>query len=150
MSPNVSSDLPSVPVTDNKENLSYSCSAAAQEWVLDSGAKPHYTNFNHNLTSVSLAANSSVTLADGSTCKVYGTGQVFLHTGWEPLKLTNVRFAPEFEANLMSVSELTAQGFKILFEEQEATLYKESKNHAILYSLLMTSPSIRKYSRWPI
>ena len=88
--PNVSSDLPSAPVIENKVNLSYSCSAAAQEWVLDSGAKPHYTNSNHNLTSVSRAGNSSVTLADGSTCKVYGTGQVFLHTGWEPLKLTIV------------------------------------------------------------
>ena len=53
VSPNVSCGLPSAPVTDNKENLSYSCCAAAQEWVLDSGAKPHYTNSNHNLTSVS-------------------------------------------------------------------------------------------------
>ena len=38
-------------------------------------------------------------------------------------KLTSTKFAPGFQINLTSVGELTAQGYKVLFES-EATVTK--------------------------
>ena len=40
-------------------------------------------------------------------------------------KLTSTKFAPGFQINLTSVGELTAQGYKVLFEESEATVTKD-------------------------
>ena len=81
---------------------SISCSSS---WVIDFGATDHMTgNFSLFTTFQSHPFTSTVTLADGSTSCVLGSGTIHLN----PLiTLTFVMSLPQFSFNLISVSKLT-------------------------------------------
>ena len=98
-------------------------------WVIDSAATKNYANSNQDLVEVRQVNNSSVVLADGSICRIFQAGDKFLHTGSCLLKLTNVHVAPSFEENLISVSQLTSNGYKVLFDNKEATVFKDNQVH---------------------
>ena len=79
--------------------------SSSSKWVIDSGATDHMTG-NPSLFSSYQSHNSSsnVTLADGSTSCVLGSGSVNL----TPLiSLSSVLSLPQFAFNLISVSKLT-------------------------------------------
>ena len=80
--------------------LSSSCT-----WVIDSGATDHMTSNSSLFTMIqSHPATSTVTLADGSTSRVLGSGTI--HP--TPLiTLTFVMSLPQFSFNLIYVSKLT-------------------------------------------
>ena len=79
--------------------------SSSSTWVIDSGATDHMTG-NSSLFSAfqSHPSTSTVTLADGSTSCVLGSGTI--HP--TPLiPLTSVMSLPQFSFNLISVSKLT-------------------------------------------
>src|SRR5699024_300247 len=72
-------------------------------------------------------ANSSVLTASGEKCKVEGVGEAVIQTSGGQLNLKNVKLTPEFDANLISVSKLTDDGYWVLFKQHSATLLLDGK-----------------------
>ena len=116
------------PISNKSNMFSYlycknSCSKWENEednWVLDSGATSHYKNNKSSFENLKTSDNASVLLADGSPCTVIGTGDVHIKNCNDQLTLREVRLVPEFDDNLMSVSQLTNSGLKVLFDDKEA------------------------------
>ena len=79
--------------------------SSSSKWVIDSGATEHMTG-NPNLFSTFQPHSSTphVTLADGSTSRVLGSGIV---NPIPSLSLSSVLSLPNFSFNLLSVSKLT-------------------------------------------
>ena len=79
--------------------------SSSSSWVIDFGATDHMIgNFSLFTTFQSHPFTSTVTLADGSTSCVLGSGTIHLN----PLiTLTFVMSLPQFSFNLISVSKLT-------------------------------------------
>lgn len=83
-----------------------SSSISSRPWLLDSGASHHVCCFLNSFQSLVLSVNYDVTLPNGHTVSIAGTGSVRLS---DHLTLENVLFVPEFHFNLVSVSALTHQ-----------------------------------------
>ena len=79
--------------------------SSSSKWVIDSGATDHMTG-NSSLFSnfQSHTSTSPVTLADGSTSTVIGSGTI---KPTPSLTLSSVLNLPQLSFNLMSVSKLT-------------------------------------------
>ena len=87
----------------SKTNACFLSSSSA--WVIDSGATDHMTcNSSLFTTFYSHPSTSTVTLANGSTSCVLGSGTIHL----TPLiTLTSIMSLPQLSFNLISVSKLT-------------------------------------------
>ncbi|CAH9142653.1 unnamed protein product [Cuscuta epithymum] len=87
--------------------------SSSSKWVIDSGATDHMTG-NPSLFSSfhSYLPTSSVTLADGSTSPVLGSGTV---VPTSRLPLSHVLSLPNFAFNLLSISNITTLNCSITF-----------------------------------
>ena len=114
----------------NKEGPKYwrSSPSYSQGRILDSGSTSHHEINRERVASYRGVNNSIVETADGTTCQSYGIGEVFLQTDGEPFRLENVKYTPDFSTNLISVGQLTKDGYKVLFEENQATVIKGDEN----------------------
>src|SRR5699024_5554101 len=90
--------------------------------VIDSGAVSHHSNSPTNFVSLQ-PTQSSVSMADGSTCTSRGIGTVVLQTGKKRLELENVKLTPDFDVNLVSVGKLDDAGYTTTFKDGKATVY---------------------------
>ncbi|KAL6327840.1 hypothetical protein AAG906_026514 [Vitis piasezkii] len=83
-----------------------SSSNSSSLWILDSGATHHVCYSQASFEPFVPIFNSSVSLPNGHTVPVHGTGSVRL---CDDLTLQNVLFVPQFHCNLLSISALTQQ-----------------------------------------
>lgn len=78
---------------------------SSTKWVIDSGATAHMTGNSHLFSRpLSPAPFPSVTLADGSTSSVLGSGTIHLTPSFS---LSSVLHLPNLSFNLISTSQLT-------------------------------------------
>jgi hypothetical protein len=78
-------------------------------WIIDSGMSSHIAGDSSLLSRLSaLPTLSSVTLADGRSCRVTGEGTTSLTPN---ITLDRVLLVPEFPINLLSISKITKQLF---------------------------------------
>src|SRR5699024_8454411 len=127
-----SDSVPSAPVFGNKNNDSYyrfdvprrvsapKCDPKPN--VLDSGSSSHHNNDVNKFNSLQPLNDTPIVLADGSQCHSVGVGNVSLRTNGEPFELKEVKYTPEFDTNLISVSKLTDDGCTVVFDQSEATV----------------------------
>ncbi|KAK9063841.1 hypothetical protein SSX86_017713 [Deinandra increscens subsp. villosa] len=79
--------------------------SSTSKWVIDSGASEHMTGNSQLLSNFcNQAPSSHVTIADGSTPKVMGSGSATITPS---IHLSSVLNLPNFPFNLLSVSKLT-------------------------------------------
>lgn len=79
--------------------------SCASKWVIDSGASDHMTGNPTLFSSLDKHTSSShVTIADGSTPHVLGSGTIELTPS---VSLSSVLSLPNFSFNLLSVSKIT-------------------------------------------
>ena len=76
------------------------------DWVIDSGCTQHACNNKDAFTDMTYK-RVPILLADHSTIYTSGRGTVG--------KFTNVNYVPEFKHNLLSVNQLTQDGYTIIF-----------------------------------
>ena len=75
-----------------------------------------------------VAINIPMVMANGEECRIYRSGDMMIiHTGHNALKFKSVRFAPDFKMNLMSVSKLDDQAFKVISGDKEVVVTKQNK-----------------------
>lgn len=97
-------------------------------WVIDSGASDHYCSHRAMFTSLSPADNT-ISVGDGRTLSVTGTGPVRLSTlvpgkANVSITLTGVSYVPSMTVNLLSISRLAAAGLKVTFSGTQCIIRK--------------------------
>ena len=90
-------------------------------WCFDSGATSHMTNDTYILKSIDNSKQSSISLANGGSIKSAGVGSCKLdfmdgNGKRKKVSLYRVYHVPSLATNLLSVSEITDNGFEVLFD----------------------------------
>jgi len=88
-----------------------------EEWVLDSGCSHHICGRREWFSSYKKCEGKIVTLPNGKTVKVAGIGEVTMkrHNG-RVQKLTQVRYIPELNRNLISLGKLVDLGYTVMMK----------------------------------
>ena len=87
-----------------------------QAWTIDSGASRHMTP-NANIFTTKRPVRPSVTVATGEKIYAKGIGNVRFDLGGQTVRMTDVMYVPELDANLLSISALNRKGFDVLFRQ---------------------------------
>ncbi|KAD3640328.1 hypothetical protein E3N88_29551 [Mikania micrantha] len=92
-------------------------------WFLDSGCSHHMTGVNESFTQLDESFHLEVTLGDKKKLQVSGKGTVCIPISNKTSKLLeDVYYIPSLEYNLLSVGQLMAKGYVILFDEGTCTI----------------------------
>lgn len=91
---------------------------------LDSSASSHHQRNRRRFRTLR-KSSASVLTASGQKCRVEGVGEAVLTTSNGQLNLKGVKLTPEFDANLISVSKLTDDGYWVLFKQRSAILLRD-------------------------
>jgi hypothetical protein len=100
----------------------------SDDWILDTACTFHMSPNRDYFSSYESTTGSSVSLGDGSKCKVLGIGsiRVKLHNGSIGI-LSDVRHVPGLKVNLISLSTLDLKGYKYSGEGGALIVSKGSK-----------------------
>jgi hypothetical protein len=103
-------------------------------WIIDSGATTHITS---DITCLEnkIVNNKRITLADESFITSEAIGDVTIkndHT--HAIILKNVLYAPDLKDNLISVSKLTEDHTRVIFDENECKIY-DHKDDVLLKAI---------------
>ena len=121
-------------VTGDKEALSTTsidsgAEPVFQPWIMDSGAGIHLCSNLLMFDTFTPNIQHNVRLADGSICKVFGTGTVKMETfSSVVVTLTNVFYIPSpTKTNLISLGTLESRGFEICMKKGAISVMKGSE-----------------------
>ena len=106
---------------DNKNSIS--------TWIIDSGASVHIT-WQKSLLNKIKPHSEPITFANGN--RIYSTHKGDLH-GYindEEINLKNVLYIPNLKRNIISVTKLIEENYKIVFNNTN------NRSHALIYTLL--------------
>ena len=80
-------------------------------WYLDSGCSRHMTGNKSLLNNIKKVAAGDVTFGDSSKGRIIGIGDI----GNERVKISNVQLVTGLKYNLLSISQLCDNGYKVIF-----------------------------------
>lgn len=110
------------------------------DWCVDSGATSHMTNNCDGLVNKIAISDKEVLSADSSLLRVDCAGDInmLLENGKEQTKalLKNVAFVPDLCTNLLSVSQMTLKGNKIVFEGKSCKIFDRNSEQIATASLV--------------
>ena len=91
-----------------------------ENWIMDSGATSHVFCGNRDvMTNYNVVGNMKVNGASGHAAKVKGKGDINMGK----VTLRNVLHVPEFKENLISLSVIERNGFKVVLEDGKCRVY---------------------------
>ncbi|KAJ0082908.1 hypothetical protein Patl1_12101 [Pistacia atlantica] len=119
-----------------KMRLSYSCPVMHTQqlhiWFLDSGCSNHMTGIKSLFTELDKSYKIKVRLEDDKQMQVEGKGTVTINNGHGNVKLLySVYFIPHLSQNLLSVRQLMASRYSILFNDVSCVI-RDKKTGQIL------------------
>jgi len=114
-----------------KTKMSYTCHVvhtnlrASESWYFNSGCSRHMTGNKNHLGDISPRSTGFVSFGDGGRGQIKGVGKLvcFAHP-----KLDNVLFVKGLTSNLISISQLCDQGFKVIFNISECLVTDDENN----------------------
>ncbi|TYK19154.1 gag-pol polyprotein [Cucumis melo var. makuwa] len=92
----------------------YYCGRKDDAWYFDSGCSRHMTGNRSYFTNLNDCVTRHVTLGDGAKGKIIAKGNI--DKGDLP-RLNDVRYVDGLKANLISISQLCDQGYKVSFDD---------------------------------
>jgi len=130
------------------EALHSTCVSLENEWILDTSCTYHMTHKRDWFEELSENAGGSVRMGNKTTSKVRGIGSVRIkNEDGSTVLLTNVRYIPDMDRNLLSMGTLEDLGCSFeskngtLLVKEEARTLLIGKRHEKLY-LLQGKPEI--------
>ena len=122
----------------------------SKKWIIDSCCSFHICCVKEKFTKLSMCDNSLVALPNDENVKVEGIGEVDIETHrGVTRRLSDVRFIPKFESNLISLGRL--ESMRCTFKANEGTLkiirgslvlMKSKRSMRNLYELQVGSGSL--------
>lgn len=106
-------------------------SSMSNGWLIDSGATCHIVNSKSDYIDFSECNNDKVHVLNDQVLLSKGIGTIRInvlnaYNQVSLVKVTNVLYIPEAGGNLLSVSKLTAQGFKVNFDKKSCIILDSS------------------------
>ena len=112
-------------------------------WIIDSGASRHITGFKFE--TFSNHASEEVTIGDNSSHPIKGIGSCSIQLNYGiTLQLKNVLYVPRIKRNLVSISELADQGFRITFQEDRVLSWPKNSTIKKAISIRFRDGSLYK------
>lgn len=111
-------------------------SASRDVWYIDSACSNHLTGNKEKFKDLDETQKSLVRLGDDKQVQVEGKGTVAVNFHGKERLIRNVRYAPGFVHNLLSVGQLMDSGLIVIFEENACTIKR--KTGEVLYQATMT------------
>jgi hypothetical protein len=97
-------------------------------WWLDTGANIHVCANVSLFSSYQFLQGSSVLMGNGSHASIRGVGTIDLKfTSGKIVQLKNVQYVPTIRKNLVSVSLLLRDDFKVVLESNEVVMSKHEQ-----------------------
>ena len=93
------------------------------DWIIDSGCTQH-TCINRKAFTEFQNKRCKITIADGSEIRSSGKGTVG--------QFKNVNYVPEFKFNLLSVKQLTGDGYVVMFDTEGKVIVFKDEHSQIL------------------
>jgi hypothetical protein len=100
-------------------------------WYMDSGASMHMTNRSDWMYDVTSPPIPTITVANKTSLPVENMGKVnLLINGNEQNKIQvrEVLYIPKLDANLLSVSAIVKNGYKVNFKDKSCDIYDQDNN----------------------
>lgn len=86
-------------------------------WLIDSGCTSHMTRYLSIFTSIDTSVQPKIKLGNGEIVQAKGKGQVAINTRKGTKIISNVLYIPELDQNLLSVAQMTKNGYGVSFKE---------------------------------
>ena len=115
---------------DSKKDYCFSISNFEKnKWFIDSGSTCHITSNKNFFENLRTDTEEYIYTADGKSVKVEGIGNGYLNiidskNIERKIEISNVKFVPGINGNLISVAKLAEKGFKVLFYDNVCTISK--------------------------
>ena len=102
-------------------------------WYFDSGASRHITSRKDLFRSLDAApAGKQVTCANNSSYPIKGVGEIsFTIADGTDLCLSDVLYVPGIKRNLLSVSSLSKNGFRVIFEDDTCVVHDKENGYGL-------------------
>jgi Reverse transcriptase (RNA-dependent DNA polymerase)/gag-polypeptide of LTR copia-type/Integrase core domain/GAG-pre-integrase domain/Domain of unknown function (DUF4219)/Zinc knuckle len=100
-------------------------------WFLDSGCSNHMSGHRDQFVTLDEAFKRQVKLGDSKAIHVEGKGIVSVMTASGMRHLRNVYFIPKLSQNLLSIGQLTENGYAVAFNGKTCTIRDESSDQLI-------------------
>lgn len=102
----------------------------SEDWIVDSGCTSHMCCVKDLFRDIDTSYNSQVRVANGESLRCLGLGKVSLNIKNNDQKcLSKVMFVPNLTTNLISVSQLTKSGFRVIFDKDTCQIF-DQKGHS--------------------
>lgn len=115
----------------DRANKEYSCisflnkAMNCKKWIVDSGCTKHMTGIIEIFTNMK-PHRCTVVVANGEEIEAHAIGEIFLKIDEEySLHLKNVLWVPDLNESLISVRQLTEEGYTLEFTKNETVLKSE-------------------------
>lgn len=86
-------------------------------WLIDSGCTSHMTRYLSIFTSIDTSVQPKIKLGNGEIVQAKGKGEVAINTRKGTKIISNVLYIPELDQNLLSVAQMTKNGYGVSFKE---------------------------------
>lgn len=96
-------------------------------WYVDSGATNHMCNDKSVMCDFKEIEPIKVSVANGEELHSVGYGHVKVQMKNCVKMINNVYYVPKLSFSLLSVSEMTRKGYKVVFDEKQCQVFDESK-----------------------
>ncbi|KAL4353097.1 hypothetical protein GQ457_06G014620 [Hibiscus cannabinus] len=120
--------------------MAYQENAASHSniWFLDSGCSNHMTGVKSMFNEIDETFKQKVTLGDNKQIQVEGKGNVAVKSSFGNVKLLyDVYYIPSLSQNLLSVGQLMATGYSIMFDDASCVI-KDKKLDQTIIDVRMT------------
>ncbi|KAH9398266.1 hypothetical protein TYRP_019277 [Tyrophagus putrescentiae] len=104
---------------------SVNCTGDKTTVCIDSGTSSHLPS-KELFTSLDQSKRGTVTTANGQTSPVMGVEEAVVSNASGKLHLKDARFTPDSNSALVLVSQLTDDGFSVVFDQQKATVTQQT------------------------
>ena len=102
-------------------------------WLLDSGCNNHMTGNKIFVANMDRYVKTKVKLGTNKTVDVYGKGVVNILTKQgQPKKISKIYYVLGLKHNLISVSQLTQKGYKVIFQGKECVIYDKPPSKQLI------------------
>ncbi|KAL3533684.1 hypothetical protein ACH5RR_007205 [Cinchona calisaya] len=101
-------------------------------WFLDISCCNHMTSVQSLFKELDETYKIKVRLGDDKQVQVEGKGTVTINNGNGVKYLHNVFFVPSLSQNLLSIGQLMANGFSMMFENTSCIVKDKKTNHTVV------------------
>lgn len=116
--------------------VSNSAKTPGTKWILDSGATSHVVGDREIFEHLDNSKRGKLNLANDTTANIAGTGTARfaadVHGKTVGISLKQTLHVPEARTNLLSISKIADNGFRVLFDKEKAVVLRENGEDAIL------------------